>query len=119
MPSNNTIILAERFHHYIKIYYSDGHTEIIFEDIKSYLQQKRAKKGYKNAILLHENWLYPTMNQKDYSCHWVNLYYLREKNPYCKQLLKDKNIYQKAKIMYIKQIQKEMNTYGHTLKELR
>lgn len=47
------------------------------------------------------------MNQKDYSCHWVNLYYLRERNPYCKQLLKDKNIYQKAKVMYIKQIQKK------------
>ena len=102
------VILVERFQHYIRVYYDDGHTEVLFEDIQSYLQQKRIKKGYKNAIVLHENWLYPTMNQKDFSCHWVNLKYLHHQNKYCQNLLHDKSLYQKARIMYIKQIQKEI-----------
>lgn len=111
MQLNRKVVLAERFQHYIRLYYDDGHAEVLFEDMQSYLQRKRDKKGYKNAIMLHENWLYPTMNQKDSSCHWVNLHYLREYNVYCRHLLENKNLYQKVKVMYMKQIQKEMNTY--------
>ena len=103
--------MVERFQHYMRVYYDDGHTEVIFEDIQGYLQQKRIKRGYKNAIVLQENWLYPTMNQKDFSCHWVNLKHLHQQNEYYQNLLHDKSLYQKARIMYMKQIQKEMNHY--------
>lgn len=117
MRANRTVVLAERFQRYIRVYYDDGHVELLFEDMQSYLQQKREKKGYRNAIVLHENWLYPTMNQKDFSCHWVNLYCLNQHNSYYQFLLEDKSLYQKAKIMYMKQIQKEINTFR--IKELK
>ncbi len=110
LQSNKIIILAERFQQYIRVYYHDGHSEIVLEDIKTYVHQRKTR-GYKNAILFDENWLYPTMNQRDEDCCWINLHYLKNANVFYRQLLKQKNLYQKAKMMYMKQIQKNMNTY--------
>lgn len=92
----------------MRVYYNDGHSEIVFDDIKTYLHQNKGKQGYKKAIYVHENWLYPTMNQKDEYCHWINLQYLLENDSYYKELLKEKSLYHKAKMMYLKQTSKEI-----------
>lgn len=110
MQSDNIIVLAERFEHCVRVYYEDGHSEVVFDDIKTVANQRK-KRGYKNAILLDRSWLYPTRNQKDDSCCWINLHYFKNANAYCRQLLTKRNLYPKAKMMYMKQIQKDINTY--------
>lgn len=77
--NHNKVLLAERFHCYIRVYYADGHYELRDENIQDYIKQNRGKSGYKHPILIENQNLYPTIDQKENLCCWINLGYIEEK----------------------------------------
>ena len=62
--NHNKVLLAERFHCYIRVYYADGHYELRDENIQDYIKQNRGKSGYKHPILIENQNLYPTIDQR-------------------------------------------------------
>ncbi len=104
--SHNSVILIERYDEYLRVYYADGHSEIADEDIRSYIKKNKGKQGYKNPVLVNSQWLYPTVDQKDYLCCWIDLEQLDEDNEFYIHLLRQKGIYQKAISIYLKQKEK-------------
>ena len=106
--SHNVIVLVERYDVYLRVYYADGHSEIIIENIQSYIIKNKGKIGYKKPILINSQWLYPTINQKNGYCCWIDLEQLDDYNEYYMNLLKQKLIYKKAVSMYLKHKENSM-----------
>lgn len=100
--SHNVIILVERYGIYLRVYYADGHSEIIDDNIQSYIIKNKGKIGYKKPILINNQLLHPTIDQKNYLCCWIDLEQLDEYNEFYIKLLKQKSIYEKAITMYLK-----------------
>jgi len=98
---DNIIIIVERYHQYVRIYYADGHSEIIDQRINNF-QNGQRKSGYKNPICVADECLYPTMNQRDEECRWINLEYFEEKDPFFLQTLKKKGLFSKSLRMYLR-----------------
>lgn len=109
---NNIVLLVEYYHHQTRIYYSDGHYEVTTKQILEYEQKVLNERSYKNPIYIRSFLLYPTMNQKDEECRWINLSYLEEKDEFYIHLLKERQLYQKAVKMYLKYKEKELLSVG-------
>ena len=99
--NHNKVLLAERFHCYIRVYYADGHYELRDENIQDYIKQNRGKSGSKHPILIENQNLYPTIDQKENLCCWINLGYIEEKNPFYIWVLQSRGLYDKAVKMYV------------------
>lgn len=104
--SHNVIVLVERYDIYIRVYYADGHSEIIVDNIQNYIIKNKGKIGYKKPILINNQLLYPTIDQKNDYCCWIDLEQLDDYNEFYMNLLKQKSIYEKAIAMYLKQKEK-------------
>lgn len=104
--SHNVVILIENYDQYTRVYYSDGHNEIVNEQVKNLIPKRKDRKGYKNPILFEDVYLHPTHNQKEKDCKWINLAYLEEKDPLFIHLLEEMNLYDKAVKMYLREKEK-------------
>lgn len=101
------VLLIENYNHFLKVYHSDGHLEIIDQPLKNYVHFCKQKNKYKNPVKLGDVYLYPTQNMRDEQCRWVNLSYLDHHNDYFVSLLKEKNIFEKVINEYIAQKKKQ------------
>ena len=90
--SHRIAILIENYNGYIRIYYADGHYEIILKSSRDLERMSRKNHKYKNPIVFESSLLFPTHNQKDYQCKWINLDYLAEKDISYIHLLEEKGL---------------------------
>lgn len=104
--SHNVIVLMENFEQFTRVYYADGHYELCQQRIKDILPKQQGSSGYKRPVYYENVYLYPSQNQKDRECKWINIDYLDEKDPIFIHLLVHKNLYQKAVHMYLKEKEK-------------
>lgn len=100
--NHSVVILVEKYNHGLRIYYSDGHFEVIDGNIQNLSQERINFYKYKNPIVYEGVLLHPTQNKKDEQCLWVNLDYLEEKDSAFIELLKKKNLTSKVQNMYFK-----------------
>ena len=56
--------------------------------------------GYKRPVKVGQEFLFPTQNQRDYECKWVNLDYLVQDDLNYMMLLKEKGIYERTQKMF-------------------
>lgn len=108
LSKNNIILLVENYHHHTRIYYSDGHYELTTKQILEYEHKILNERSYKNPIFVRSSLLFPTMNQKDPKCTWINLSYLDEKDEFYIRLLDERHLYEKAVKMYLRVKEKEL-----------
>lgn len=106
--SHNFVVFLESYGRYLKVYYSDGHMEIVEEKIQNLISKGDKKIGYKNPIFYKGVYLYPSKSIKEKDCQWINLDYLDEKDSLFVQLLLDKNLYEKAIKMYLREKEKKL-----------
>ena len=99
--NNETLIMVEYDKKHLRLHYADGHYEIVHGTIRDYMIKNR--KGYKNPILIHNHYLYPTRNIQDISCRWINLELYEENNYYYQFLLENYDLESKALNMFLKQ----------------
>ena len=100
--SHNTIILVERYDEFTKVYYADGHSEILSNQMQFYLKQRKSKQGYKNPIMMGMIKLYPTLGERNQDCCWINLDYLEQRNSFYISLLEEKKLIKASQKMYLK-----------------
>lgn len=94
-----TVLMVQSLKSYLKIYYADGHNEIVNGHYHDY--QLKNKKGYKKPIVIDGEYLYPTMNTKDIRCQWINLRIFKEYYSSFKKILKPHDMFYAQK-MYIR-----------------
>jgi len=102
--------MIERDKEYLKLFYADGHSEMLLDNIQKYIV--KINTGYKNPIYLQEQQLYPTTNYENENCIWIHFDYFEE---YCHLLLpflKKRNITNMVKRMYLKHVEKRLNEKG-------
>ena len=95
--SHRIAILIENYNGYIRIYY-----EIILKSSRDLERMSRKNHKYKNPIVFESSLLFPTHNQKDYQCKWINLDYLAEKDISYIHLLEEKGLKTKSQEMFQK-----------------
>ena len=95
------VILIEKASQFHKVYYSDGHSELINHELIRYINKTEHKNRYKTPIVVGSDYLHPTQNKRDINCRWINLQCFDHNNEYCIKLLKSKNLFEKAKKEYI------------------
>ncbi|MBS5599482.1 MAG: hypothetical protein KHX41_11330 [Coprobacillus cateniformis] len=100
--SHRIAILIENYNGYIRIYYADRHYEIILKSSRDLERMSRKNHKYKNPIVFESSLLFPTHNQKDYQCKWINLDYLAEKDISYIHLLEEKGLKTKSQEMFQK-----------------
>lgn len=105
--SHKVIILIENYERGLRVYYSDGHFEVLDTNIQNIAQKRINFYKYKNPIVYKGTLLHPTQNKKDEQCQWINLDYLEEKDFSFLRLLEKKNLISKVQNMYFK-YKKEM-----------
>lgn len=100
--TRNIIILIEKYEKFLKFYYADGHYEFFNSTIRSLTNKEKKSSGYKQPIHINGQELYPTQNQRDLKCKWINLAYIDEQDINYMLLLKEKGLIEKTKKMYFK-----------------
>lgn len=101
--NHNVIVLIERYEQYIRLYFADGHTEIADIRINEYIHKNKGKPGYKHAIMMNQQNLYPTLDQKNKKCQWINVHYFEASDGLYFRLLRNKDILQRAMKIYLKE----------------
>lgn len=86
---------------FLKIYYSDGHSEIVNHKIQDFKCNSQTK-GYKKPILIDGQYLYPTKNSRDDDCLWIDLNCVLRNDRYSVYLLKQKGVYDISVKMLLK-----------------
>ncbi|MFR7590181.1 MAG: hypothetical protein ACLUVC_01940 [Longibaculum sp.] len=108
MQSNHNLpILIENYEEWLRVYYADGHYEILDENIREQVSEYVHLYKYKNPVIWQSALMHPTHNHSDCQCAWINLDYLEEKDNLFIRLLKQKELLSKAQTMYLK-YKKEM-----------
>ena len=100
--SHRVAVLIENYNEYTRVYYADGHYEIIHKSSRHLKRINRTNHKYKNPIVFESSLLFPTCNQKDYQCKWINLDYLVEKDVSYIHLLEEKGLKTKSQEMFQK-----------------
>lgn len=108
--NNGTIILIENASHCLRVYYADGHSELVKKDLSDFAILSKVKSGYKNPIQIGDDFLYPTKNKRDKDCCYVNLKCFDYHNDYFIELLKTKNLLEKSKKEYLHHKLKAINS---------
>ncbi|MCD8027784.1 MAG: hypothetical protein LUF02_03795 [Erysipelotrichaceae bacterium] len=100
---SNVAILVERYYDSVKIYFGDGHCEVLDEKIEDYIGKEKSRARYKAPIEVYGQFLYPTKDKKEKDCVWVNLDYLDNIDKNYIAMLKSKNVFDKTIKMFLKQ----------------
>lgn len=83
----------------MRIFYADGHNEILEEDFKKY--REKNKKGYKKPLVINNHTLTPLSNTTYKECYWTNLHLFVRTYPYFKEVL-DKKHFELSKKLVLK-----------------
>lgn len=109
--NKDIILMIENSEGDLKLYYADGHNEIlIVDDFQDYIVKQNS--GYKHPIYIQNQWLYPIMSYRDERCIWIHLECFEE---YCYAfipLLKHRNLNVKVRKMYLKYVEKKLIEKG-------
>lgn len=100
--SHSLPVLIEHYHQWLRVYYADGHYEMLQGSIRDFTNQNIYLYKYKNPVTWGTSLMHPTQDRKDQNCQWINLDYLEEKDSLFINLLKQKNLLQITQNMYLK-----------------
>lgn len=110
--NSHIVLLIENSFRCLKVYYVDGHWELIQKGLYEFADICGRRNGYKNPIEIGNDCLFPTQNKREISCCWVNLHHFDCCDRHFIGLLNSKNLLGISKKQYLHHKSKHIKKDG-------